>query len=161
MNPLSNPRHEAFARLLAEGRSRSDAYRAVYPRSRAWAADSVHERASKLNAKVLPRVRDLQSAIAEKVCIEKAEAVAILAEVLRSSPADVKDTSRFAQEMTIDPVSGKVTIRLPSKIAAFAELAKSCGWYAPVKSEVAVAMPSHDDVEALIKDRLEKLRAKK
>lgn len=132
---LKNARHERFAQLLAEGRSQADAYREVYPVSRRWKSDSIHVRASKVSAKVLPRVRELQQAIAARVVMERAEALSILADILRSAPADVKSCSRFAQEMRVNPVTGEVTIRLPSKIAAFAELAKALGWYAPQKVE--------------------------
>lgn len=59
--PLKNVRHERFAQLVAEGKSQSEAYREVYPGSRAWQDASVHQRASKLCAKVLPRVRALQA----------------------------------------------------------------------------------------------------
>ena len=138
---LKNARHERFAQLLAEGRSQADAYRGVYPASLRWQADSIHVRASKVNAKVVPRVRELQQAIAVRVVIERAEALSIMADILRAAPADVKSGSRFAQEMTVDPVSGKVTIRLPSKIAAFSELAKALGWYEPerVQQDVRIA----------------------
>ncbi len=138
---LKNERHERFAQLLAEGRSQADAYREVYPASRRWQADSIHVRASKVNAKVMPRVRELQQAIAVRVVIERAEALSIMADILRAAPADVKSGSRFAQEMTVDPVSGKVTIRLPSKIAAFSELAKALGWYEPerIQNELRIA----------------------
>ena len=138
MQPLKNALHERFAQLVVSGKSKSEAYREVYPKSREWADKDVHTEASRLYPKVSPRVQALQAEIAKLICIEKSEAVSILAEGLRASPADVKDTSRFAQEMIIDPVSGKVTIRLPSKTALFSELAKALGWYAPEKVESTV-----------------------
>ena len=150
---LKNSRHERFAQLLAEGRSQADAYREVYPVSRRWQANSIHARASKVSAKVLPRVRELQQAIAVRVVMDRAEALSILADILRAAPADVKSGSRFAQEMIVDPVSGKVTIRLPSKIAAFAELARSFGWYAPEKTEIAVSHLRDDELLARILTR--------
>ena len=161
MPVLKNARHERFAQIVASGKTQADAYRAVWPKSKAWKDSSVHEGASKVNAKVAPRVKELLEASAAKASITKDEAVSILAEGLRATPGEVKDTSRFAQEMTIDPVSGKVTIKLPSKTALFSELSKALGWYAPVKSEVEVSMPPHDDVALLLKDRLDKIRAKK
>ena len=59
--PLKNVRHEKFAQLVAAGKTQAEAYREVYPGSRAWQDASVHQRASKLCAKVLPRVRALQA----------------------------------------------------------------------------------------------------
>ena len=141
MTPLRNSRHEAFARLLVQGKSQTEAYRELFPRSRRWQMASIHEKASKLAAKVRPRVAVLQTEVAKLVLIEKAEALSIMADILRAAPADVKSGSRFAQEMTVDPVSGKVTIRLPSKIAAFSELAKALGWYEPelIQNELRIA----------------------
>lgn len=67
--PLKNVRHEKFAQLVAAGKTQAEAYREVYPGSRAWQDASVHQRASKLCAKVLPRVQALQRAAADSaVC---------------------------------------------------------------------------------------------
>ena len=41
------------------------------------------------------------------------------------------------------------------------QLAKALGWYFPIKSEVAFDLPPHADVERLLKERLDKIRAKK
>ena len=161
MSVLKNPRHERFAQLVSSGKTQADAYRTVYPKSLKWKDADVHTEASRLFPKVSPRVKELLEASAARASITKDEAVSILAEGLRATPGDVKDTSRFAPEMTIDPVTGRVTIRLPSKTALFSELSKALGWYAPVKSEVAVAMPAHDDVQSLLKERLAAIRSKK
>lgn len=138
MGVLKNPRHERFAVLVASGKTQADAYRAVYPKSVKWQEGCLHREASVLHRKVLGRVNELKEASAAKASIQKDEAVAILAEALRATPAEVKDTSRFAQEMTIDPVTGKVTIKLPNKVAVFSELAKALAWYAPEKVEQTV-----------------------
>lgn len=141
MTPLRNSRHEAFARLLVQGKSQAEAYRELFPRSRHWKMASIHPKASHLADKVRTRVAELQAEVAKLVLIEKAEALSIMADILRAAPANVKSDSRFAQEMTADPVSGKVTIRLPSKIAAFSELAKALGWYEPerIQQDVRIA----------------------
>lgn len=141
MTPLRNSRHEAFARLLVQGKSQAEAYRELFPRSRHWQMASIHPKASHLADKVRTRVAELQAEVAKLVLIEKAEALSIMADILRAAPANVKSNSRFAQEMTVDQVSGKVTIRLPSKIAAFSELAKALGWYKPerVQQDIRIA----------------------
>ena len=161
MKPLKNALHERFAQLVVSGKSKSEAYREVYPKSREWADKDVHTEASRLYPKVSPRVQALQGEIAKLICIEKSEAVSILAEGLRASPADVKDTSRFAQEMIIDPVSGKVTIRLPSKTALFSELAKSLGWYEPEKSVIDHRVSADEAVAARIGAELDRIRGGK
>ena len=133
MNPLRNSRHEAFARLLVEGRSQADAYREIYPASQRWKDVSLHPMAANLARKVCTRVAELQTAVAEKVCIEKAEGLSILAEILRTPASKVSKDSRIVQ--VFEAGEKGVRIVIPSKIAAFAELAKSCGWYAPEKQE--------------------------
>ena len=54
------PREEKFARLLVEGKSQAEAYRLTHPHSKRWKPDSVHQNASKLAAKVRPRVQIMQ-----------------------------------------------------------------------------------------------------
>lgn len=67
--PLKNVRHEKFAQLVASGMTQADAYREVYPRSRAWMAKTVREHGSKLAAIVADRVAELQRiAASEAVC---------------------------------------------------------------------------------------------
>lgn len=62
-------KQEKFAQGVASGLSQADAYRAAYPVSLKWKGDSVHNAASALmrNALVLSRVKELSTAIAEKV----------------------------------------------------------------------------------------------
>lgn len=62
------PLEEMFCVCLAQGMSRSGAYRLVFPRSATWKAAAVHVRASQLaaGAKVQLRVADLQSDLRER-----------------------------------------------------------------------------------------------
>lgn len=159
MNPLRNSRHEAFARLLVEGHSQADAYREIYPASQRWKAESLHPMAAKMAHKVSTRVAELQAVVAEKVCIEKAEGLSILAEILRTPASKVSKDSRIVQ--VFEAGEKGVRIVIPSKIAAFAELAKSCGWYSTEKAEQAHRFPPDEKMIAFLRDRLEKIRAKK
>lgn len=61
---LSNPRHERFAQLVAAGKSQSEAFREVYPRSAGWLDKTVWEKGSRLAAKVAGRIAELQCAAA-------------------------------------------------------------------------------------------------
>ena len=132
--PLKNSRHEKFAVLVASGKTQADAYREVFPGSRKWkTGNAVDSKASALAAKVRQRISELQAKVAAAAVVDRATALTVLSEILLKCPDDVTGKARFAQEMTIDPVTGKVTIRLPSKIAAFDALAKVFGWYAPQK----------------------------
>ncbi len=111
--PLKNPRHERFAVLVANGKTQADAYREVYPRSRAWKDEAVHVKGSELAGRVSVRVRELQEVLAERSAIDKTEVVNALAKVVRNAELD------------------KVPL-----IGAVSELAKLMGWYAPVKQQV-------------------------
>jgi hypothetical protein len=66
---------ERFARLLLAGRSQSDAYREVWPRSRQWKPESVHVAASKMAAKVAPRCGELLEASTENARLTIAQTV--------------------------------------------------------------------------------------
>jgi hypothetical protein len=66
--PLPNKLDEAFCLLVLKGESQSDAFRKTRPHSCKWKETAVHENASKLAAKVKPRIdwlkaqADVQSA---------------------------------------------------------------------------------------------------
>ena len=143
---LKNARHERFAQLLTEGRSQADAFKELYPKSRRWQADSVHEKASKLAAKVRPRLAELQAEIAKRVCIDKAEVVNLLAAVLRTPIGEVTAKSPLCQRWQAKP-DGTVLVEMPSKIAAAAEIAKLLGWYEPERQEQVHRIPP--DIETL------------
>lgn len=61
------PQQEAFAQLVASGKSQSDAYRSAYPKSLKWKPDSVWQQASKLMAdtKVSTRIDSIKAELAE------------------------------------------------------------------------------------------------
>jgi len=63
MSEKLTPKQERFAQRLVAGESQSDAYRAIYPHCRQWQAKSIHEAASKLAAKVAPRVEELRAPV--------------------------------------------------------------------------------------------------
>ena len=136
--PLKNASHERFAQLVISGKSKSEAYREVFPRSRGWKAKDVHTEASRLYPKVSPRVEAIQEEITKLICIEKAEAVSILADALRKA-----DPSKI------------------SATAAFAELAKTLGWYEPVKVDQGHHFAVDEAVAAKIGAELARVRAAK
>jgi hypothetical protein len=139
MGVLKNANRERFALLLASGKTQAEAYRIVWPGSRRWKKENaVHSMASQMATKVKQRVKELLEDAAAKASIKKDEIIAILADDLRSGE-HIKS----------------------SKAGLASELAKMLGLYAPTKSEVAITAPPHDDVALLIKDRLDKIRAKR
>lgn len=69
--PLKSPQQEAFAKQLALGKSKAEAYRIAYPSSQKWKPDAVHVKASVLasNGKVMVRVAQLQSSAMNALAI--------------------------------------------------------------------------------------------
>ena len=74
-----SPQQEKFALGVASGKSQAEAYRAAYPKAKAWKDSAVHVNASKLmgDTKVLLRVEEIRERItntsiasAERVLIE-------------------------------------------------------------------------------------------
>ena len=130
---LKNTRHEAFARMLMEGRSQADAYRELFPVSRRWKADSVHEKASKLAAKVRPRVAELQQEGVSKAILTRNALAEYLSKVILTPVGEVGPDSPLVQDYSADK-SG-IRVRMVSKIAAVSELAKLMGWCAPEKTD--------------------------
>ena len=130
---LKIARHEAFARMLVEGRSQADAYRELFPTSRRWKANSVHVKASKLAAKVRPRVTELQREGVSRAILTRNELAEYLSRVIRTPVGEVGPDSPLVQEYSADKTGYRV--RMVNKIAAFSSLAKLMGWYAQEKTD--------------------------
>ena len=159
MSVLKNPRHEKFALLVASGKTQSDAYREVYPKSLKWQDKDVHVRASVLNARVVQRVKELQQIAAANARISLDELVEIMAEIVRTPGDAVPDGARIVQEVR----EGKFgsTKVIPSKVAAADFIAKVCGFYAPQKVEQEHRFAPDEAVAARIGEELARLRGKK
>jgi hypothetical protein len=99
------PQQEKFAQGVASGLSQSDAYRAAYPKSVGWKADSVHQAASKLIAdtKVSPRVAELRDALASKQLWTREQSVAVLCKVIAESD---KGTDHIAAVKELNAMHG-------------------------------------------------------
>ena len=135
MPVLKNARHERFAQLVASGVKQTDAHVQVWPHSAKWKPKSVHEKASKLAAKVRPRIDEILEAQAKAFTVEKGELVKFLAEVVRTPVDSVGATSQLAQEVEVRTFGENVVtkVRMPSKLGAVSELAKLLGLYEPEK----------------------------
>lgn len=79
-------RQEKFARLVAEGKPKAEAYREAYPRSRKWKDNSVKVRASRLasNANILPIIQKLRKAANAKTALKIGEMQTILSDRIRA-----------------------------------------------------------------------------
>ena len=138
---LKNNRRERFCQLVASGKSQSDAYREVYPRSMRWKEEAIHVRASELAGKVSVRVGELKEAGATRAVMTKIECCELLSKIIRSPDGDG---------------GGMV-----SRLAAIGILSKMMGFYAPEKIEQTQHFPPDEKMIAFLRDRLEKIRAKK
>lgn len=128
---LKNSRHERFAQLVASGRSQAESYRAVFPASRQWSNQSVAESASKLSAKIAPRLAALKEAGATKAIVTKVEVCEWLSGVVRSQ----------------DGQGGGLAARLQ----AAGLLGKLLGWYAEERHDVTFRFKPDDKVLAVLR----------
>ena len=85
---LPDKAHEAFAQLLARGRTQASSFREVYPRSKTWKDVSVWTNSSDLAALVSPRVQWLQEQSAGEGIISVIERKRILSEIALGNVAD-------------------------------------------------------------------------
>lgn len=162
-SPLKNSRHERFSVLVASGMTQADAYREVYPQSRRWKDESVHERASKVSAKVLPRIEQLKQAVADGAVIERQEVVRLLADILRTPVGGLTADSPLCQEVE-DISFGETSrrkVKMPSKLQAADILCKMLGFYAPQKVEGEIRFSPDEAVAARIGAEIVRARGKK
>lgn len=84
-------KQEAFAQAIADGMNQADAYRTAYDAEN-MADNTIYARASELmsNSKVTDRVKELKSALAEKVLWTREMSVKALVQTFRDSPPSVK-----------------------------------------------------------------------
>lgn len=108
-----SPKHEKFAVLIAlEAKSASDAFRDVYPHSKAWKPDSVWVRASKLAAKVQPRITELQEKDVAKKVLSRNEVAIFLSNVVRNEKTEETRTQIMAAKVLAELLGYKA----PEKI---------------------------------------------
>jgi hypothetical protein len=93
------PREEKFARLLVEGLSQSAAFRTVTPNAKNWKPDSIHQNASKLAAKVLPRVREMQEEAKDRALLSLEEHMTKLQELRDRAVDDSTWSSAITAEV--------------------------------------------------------------
>ena len=115
---MTTPAQEQFAQLVASGKSQSEAYRTAYPKAKAWKDEAVWTRASRLFAKVLPRVDAIRAELAERGLWAKSQSVKELVAMVQ------------------DP-----EVRAADRIKAICELNRLHGYYAPEKHEHSGSAP--------------------
>lgn len=96
---MATGREEKFARLLVEGKSQSEAFRITHPHSKRWKPDSVHQNASKLAAKVWPRVQKMQDEAKERTLLTLEDHMKKLEELRDKAIADATWSSAISAEV--------------------------------------------------------------
>lgn len=165
MGTLKNPRHETFCQKYLKTGNASEAFRVAYPHSSNWKPESVNGRASKLLAKVQPRVDELQKEQQERCAITKDRLLSELGKVAFANFADIYDklvnqgmsindltpeekaaiksiTTRFVGTTTNDegdkvPV-GILKIELHDKLKAIERICHMLGFDEPTESKVSI-----------------------
>lgn len=133
-------KHKAFARLLFEGKlSKLEAYRKVF-RSKKLKDESAQQAASRLSKSVKVRqyIDELNAKLDKKTILTKKERMEWLSELIVTPTGKVDSDSKLCQEYRVDD-AGNVICKMPSKIAAIAELNKMDGAYEPEKVETKVS----------------------
>ena len=143
---------ERFARMVASGKSQSEAYRQAYPGSQKWLAKSVHERASALanRAKVAARIAGLREKAsraadlsAEKILREIARVAFVDPRRLVNEDGSVKGLHELDEDLAAAVSSievdeyGKVKYKLWVKNQALDMLMKHMGLYEKDNSQSA------------------------
>lgn len=105
-SPLLNPRHEAFAQLVANGNSDTQAYFEIY---KTKSRNVARINASRLltNASVRARIRFLQDQNAALNALSRAEKRFILAKIARGETPDNPSGSQNTQKNQTPPPSIK------------------------------------------------------
>jgi hypothetical protein len=86
-NGSLTPQQEAFALLVASGKSQAEAYRTAYANSTVWKDSTVWERASRLSAKpeVIARVAEHRADLAKRSLWSREDSVRSLMGVIRDA----------------------------------------------------------------------------
>ena len=125
-----------FARLLVEVKmSKADAYRKAYKR-KDLSNDAANKAAYRLSKDdvVLRMIDELNKQLDNSAVLTRQQRMEWLSRVVTTPIGNVDSASDLCQEVSMDETGAK--FKMPSKIAAIAELNKMDGAYTPQKMEV-------------------------
>ena len=140
MPALLNPKHEAFAALVAEGLSAAEAYRQTYPSAKPSTVETTGPQLLR-SPQVALRVEELRAiqtkVIEEKFKMGREEVTQFLVDVVKTPIGEVDETHILCQEYTeTSGVNGTTRkYKMPSKLDAVEKIIKMGGYYAPEKVE--------------------------
>ncbi|MES2920086.1 MAG: terminase small subunit [Verrucomicrobiota bacterium] len=123
-----NPRQRRFVELFTGGMAAGRAYVAA-----GYEAKGADQAASLLlrNIKVLAAIKATQQKAAEKAEMERGDLVSYLVEVIRTPIGQISENHRLCESWQMDPATGALRVRMPSKLAAAKQLADIMGWNRP------------------------------
>jgi hypothetical protein len=131
MPVLENPKHEKFAQLRASGKTGSDSYRGVEG-ANTRNADVKADQWMK-NPDVAARIRELQEAAGKRCSMSREQFIESLVKMYQGQPGEAALDNPLCDSLI---TRGQRHAVFPMKTAVAAQLAKLCGWDAPVKVEV-------------------------
>lgn len=101
--PSVTDRIEIFAQAIVDGKTQADAYRAAYPVTMKWKADSVHHKASEMarNVQVMARIEQLRKEIADKGMWSREQSVLILCGIAQSEHAKDADRIKAVDKLNV------------------------------------------------------------
>jgi len=119
------PQQDKFAQGVAEGKSQAEAYRAAYPKSEKWQPASIHKRAMRLHALVLPRIEEIRAELVAKGLWTREESVKALRDVV-ANPEKKSDVVAAVKELNAmhgfhAPIKHDLTINPAQELAALQE----------------------------------------
>ena len=133
---IATEKKKEFARLLVESKlSKADAYRKAYNR-KDMSNDAASKAASRLSkdGEVLRMIDELNKQLDKSAVLTRQQRMEWLSRVVTTPIGNVDSASDLCQEVSMDETGAN--FKMPSKIAAIAELNKMDGAYAPQKMEV-------------------------
>jgi hypothetical protein len=130
--PLTNPRHEAFARLHATGLSGRKAYAAVYGVNRPCTGSNAHVIQGK--PEVIARVNYLKTEAAKAAVMDCPEILEFLTRIKRAAAGELDENSDLIQRLDVTRHGRE--LRLPNKFACIKLAAKLQGFLRAANSNV-------------------------
>jgi hypothetical protein len=153
MPALLNPRHEAFAQFVVNGLDKRVAYRRAATKNGRGGPgkpenDRIHAAELMRMKGVKERIQELQEVNARKAQMSRDEALAFLADAVRTSAGAVDPDSWVVQSVKRSEDGTVVEIKLPDKTQCISQMARMCGWNAAEKVEFGIS----DKVRSYLED---------
>jgi hypothetical protein len=124
---LSEPRHERFASLVAQGYSATDAYMECYKGCNSRRSANVGASKLRNQPEVIERIKQLASLVTTRDCLTMRDRRLFLARVIRANPSklDMEKDGDLCEQWRVTPEA--IIIKLPGKRECIMDDAKLAG----------------------------------